>query len=161
MSQFLGYKLCTLKFHGLYLLGWRGIYKRARWGRGGGTVEFYGISKMYPTLVAKENFRPKKKDVLIANGDVACNIIDIVIVVIHSFSISKTKLHKTSQFKSSSWFSPRHRSVKQFIYQFLKMAFIFTQFILQATWMHIFAEFGFCFRKCPIIDTRDFVRLMY
>ena len=57
---------------------------------------------MYPTLVAKENFRPKKKDVLIANGDVACNIIDIVIVVIHSFSISKTKLHKTSQFKSSS-----------------------------------------------------------
>ena len=97
MSQFLGYKLCSLKFHGLYLLGWRGIYKRARWGGGGGTVEFYGISKMYPTLVAKENFRPKKKDVLIANGDVACNIIDIVIVVIHSFSISKTSLNYIKQ----------------------------------------------------------------
>ena len=93
MSQFLGYKLCTLKFHGLYLLGWRGIYKRTR----DGTVEFYGISKMYPTLVAKENFRPKKKDVLIANGDVACNIIDIVIVVIHSFSISKTSLNYIKQ----------------------------------------------------------------
>lgn len=66
-------------------------------GGGGGTVEFYGISKMYPTLVAKENFRPKKKDVLIANGDVACNIIDIVIVVIHSFSISKTSLNYIKQ----------------------------------------------------------------
>ena len=96
MSQFLGYKLCTLKFHGLYLLGWRGIYKRAG-GGGGGTVEFYGISKIYPTLVAIENFRPKKKDVLIANGDVACNIIDIVIVVIHSFSISKTSLNYIKQ----------------------------------------------------------------
>ena len=97
MSQFLGYKLCSLKFHGLYWWGWSGIYKWGGGGGGGGTVEFYGISKMYPTLVAKENFRPKKKDVLIANGDVACNIIDIVIVVIHSFSISKTSLNYIKQ----------------------------------------------------------------
>ena len=75
----------------------RDLQEGAVGGGGGGTGGFYGISKMYPTLVAKENFRPKKKDVLIANGDVACNIIDIVIVVIHSFSISKTSLNYIKQ----------------------------------------------------------------
>ena len=74
-----------------------GVERGLQEGVVGDIVEFYGISKMYPTLVAKENFRPKKKDVLIANGDVACNIIDIVIVVIHSFSISKTSLNYIKQ----------------------------------------------------------------
>ena len=60
-------------------------------------MEFYGISKMYPTLVAKENFRPKKKGVPITNGDVACNIVDVVIVVIHSFSVSKASLNYIKQ----------------------------------------------------------------
>ena len=139
-----------------------GVERGLQEGVVGDIVEFYGISKMYPTLVAKENFRPKKKDVPIANGDVACKIVDVVIAVIHSFSVSKASLNYIKQVslnQAHNFFS-RHRIVKQ-IYQFLKMTFIFTKFILQVTWMHIFVEFGFGFLICQIIDTRDVVRLMY
>ena len=39
----------------------RDLQEGAVGGGGGGTVEFYGISKMYPTLVAKEISDQRKK----------------------------------------------------------------------------------------------------
>ena len=86
---FLGYKKCTLIFHGLYLddlifgiktefrnawtciRGGRGLIREVFW-RG-----FMAFQKCIPDWLLIKTSYPRKKDVPVTNGDVGCNIITL------------------------------------------------------------------------------------